>query len=247
MNNRWSDAARAAALAVRKARAFAANPRDKGKGEPRKGGLARKAYPMAYAGGSATFDETTGTRIAASVTGITPVAKVPNPKDNVRGNPGLHIWIPPPDAPEWDDPKFVESFKRGVAERKKASLAEGIFAIKPNIFYSSAVPGPLDRQAPQGIFRYDPKNPVDASKLGYNTGTGKKSVPPVSERYKDDWLTISQRRAKEAAGRAGKKYPKPSSDRTRVIIGGKRYTRVGNKLTPDEIIPGQKYKVFYEK
>jgi hypothetical protein len=33
----------------------------------------------------------------------------------------------------------------------------------------------------------------------------------------------------------------------RVIIGGKRYTRVGNKLTPDEVIPGQKSKVFYQK
>jgi hypothetical protein len=202
---------------------------------------------MVYAGGSQTFDESTGTRVATSDAGPKPVAKVPNAKDNVRGNPGLHVWIPPPDAPEWDDPKFVESFKRGVAERKKASLAEATFAIKPNIFYSSAVPGPLDRQTPQGIFRYDPKKPLDAGKLGYNMGTGKKSVPPVSERYKDDWLTISQRRAKEAAGRAGKKYPKPSSGGTRVIIGGKRYTRVGNKLTPDEVIPGQKKKVFYEK
>jgi len=99
---------------------------------------------------------------------------------------------------------------------------------KPNIFYSSVVPGPLDRQTNQGILRYDPKNPLDASKLGYNMGDGKKSMPPKRPPR-------------------GKSYPKPSSDGTRVIIGGKRYTRVGNKLTPDEVIPGQKSKVFYEK
>ena len=228
MKNRWSDAARAAALAVRKARAFAANPRDKGQGVPKKGGLARKAYPMAYAGASATFDESTGTRIVASVPGTKPVAKVPYAKDNVRGNPGLHIWIPPPDAPEWDDPKFVESLKRGVAERKKASLAAGTFATKPNIFYSSAVPGPLDRQTNQGILRYDPKNPLDASKLGYNMGSGKKIMPPMPPKPQGPKKT-------------------EITDGMRYIIGGKRYTRVGNKLVPDEVIPGQKSKVFYEK
>ena len=215
MKNRWSDAARAAALAVRKARAMLANPRNKGEAIPKKGGLARKAYPMAYAGGSASFDESTGTRIAA--------------KDDVRGNPGLHIWIPPPDAPEWDDPKFVESFKRGVAERKKASLAAGTFAAKPNIFYSSAVPGPLDRQTNQGILRYDPKNPLDASKLGYNMGSGKKIMPPMPPKPQGPKKT-------------------EITDGMRYIIGGKRYTRVGNKLVPDEKpAPGQKTKVFYQK
>ena len=215
MKNRWSDAARAAALAVRKARAMLANPRNKGEAIPKKGGLARKAYPMAYAGGSATFDESTGTRIAA--------------KDDVRGNPGLHIWIPPPDAPEWDDPKFVESFKRGVAERKKASLAAGTFVAKPNIFYSSAVPGPLDRQTNQGILRYDPKNPLDASKLGYNMGSGKKIMPPIPPKPQGPKKT-------------------EITDGMRYIIGGKRYTRVGNKLVPDEkSAPGQKTKVFYQK
>jgi hypothetical protein len=89
---------------------------------------------------------------------------------------------------------------------------------KPNIFYSSTGPkGPLDRQTNQGI-RYDPKNPDHPQS----------PMPP-----------------KRPPG--GKSYPKPSTDGTRVIIGGKRYTRVGNKLTPDEIIPGQKYKVFYQK
>ena len=214
MKNRWSDAARAAALAVRKSRAMMANPRNKGEANPKRGGLARKAYPMAYAGASAAFDESTGTRIAA--------------KDDVRGNPGLHIWIPPPDAPEWDDPNFVESFKRGVAERKKASLAAGTFATKPNIFYSSAVPGPLDRQTNQGILRYDPKNPLDASKLGYNMGTGKKIMPPMPPKPQGPKKT-------------------EITDGMRYIIGGKRYTRVGNKLVPDEIIPGQKSKVFYQK
>jgi hypothetical protein len=76
--------------------------------------------------------------------------------------------------------------------------------------------------------RWDPERPNLADELGYNTGKGKKPMPP-----------------KRPPG--GKSYPKPSTDGTRVIIGGKRYTRVGNKLTPDEIIPGQKYKVFYQK
>ena len=222
MNNRWSDAARAAALAVRKARAFAANPRDKGKGEPRKGGLARKAYPMAYMGGSATFDESTGTRIAASVPGTMPAAKVPYAKDDVRGNPGKHIWIPP------NGGKGTQ-YEDGMKDLEGKKLLAAKPLPKPNIFYSSTGPkGPLDRQTPQGILRWDPKRPNLAEELGYNMGDGKKSMPPKRPPR-------------------GKSYPKPSSDGTRVIIGGKRYTRVGNKLTPDEIIPGQKYKVFYQK
>ena len=216
MKNRWSDAARAAALAVRKARAMMANPRNKGQGVQKKGGLARKAYPMAYAGASGNFDERTGTRIAA--------------KDDVRGNPGLHIWIPPPDAPEWDDPKFVESFKRGVAERKKKNLTTSTVLPQPNIFYSSAYPyGPGQEGRVQGILRYDPKNPVDASKLGYNMGTGKKIMPPMPPKPQGPKKT-------------------EITDGMRYIIGGKRYTRVGNKLVPDEKpAPGQKTKVFYQK
>jgi hypothetical protein len=188
LDNRWSDAARQAALAVRKARAFAANPR-KDNPVPKRGGLVPK--PMVHAGGSATFDERTGK----------------------RNNTEKHIWIPPPDDPAWNDPKFVESFKRGVAERKKKGLTTAKYPYGPEIFYSS---------------------------------TGLLRPPPVSERYKDDWLTISQRKAKEAE-QARKKYPKPSSNGTRVIIGGKRYTRVGNKLTPDVAEKGKVSKVFYEK
>jgi hypothetical protein len=189
MNNRWSDAARAAALAVRKARAFAANPRDKGKGDPQKGGLARKSYPMAYMGGSATFDESTGT----------------------RNNPGKNVWIPP------NGGKGTQ-YEDGMKELEGKKLLAAKPLPKPNIFYSSTGPkGPLDRQTNQGI-RYDPKNPDHPQS----------PMPP-----------------KRPPG--GKSYPKPSTDGTRVIIGGKRYTRVGNKLTPDEIIPGQKYKVFYQK
>jgi hypothetical protein len=198
MKNRWSDAARAAALAVRKARAFAANPQ-KDNPVPKKGGLARKPFPMVYAGGSVTFDESTGT----------------------RNNPGPHIWIPP------NGGKGTQ-YEEGMKELEGKKLLAAKPLPKPNIFYSSAVPGPLDRQTPQGILRWDPERPNLADELGYNTGKGKKPMPP-----------------KRPPG--GKSYPKPSSDRTRVIIGGKRYTRVGNKLTPDEIIPGQKYKVFYEK
>jgi hypothetical protein len=200
MKNRWSDAARAAALAVRKARAFAANPRDKGQGVPKRGGLARKAYPMAYAGGSASFDESTAT----------------------RDNPGKNVWIPPNGG---KGTQYEEGMKDLVS--KKKLLAANPLP-KPNIFYSSAVPGPLDRQTPQGILRWDPERPNLADELGYNTGKGKKPMPP-----------------KRPPRGGGKNIPRVEIGR--VIIGGKRYTRVGNKLTPDEVIPGQKRKVFYEK
>ena len=207
MKNRWSDAARLAALAVRQARAFAANP-DKGNAVPQPGGRAPKPMapnPAVYKGGSATFDETTGK----------------------RNNTEMNVWIPPPNDPHWNDPAFVESFKRGVAERKKTGLTTATFPTKPNIFYSSSVPGPLDRQA-QGILRYDPKNPLDASKLGYNMGDSKKSMPP-----------------KQPPG--GGTGTKKRTEGTRYIIGGKRYTKVGNKLVPDVVAPGEKTKIFYMK
>jgi hypothetical protein len=200
MKNRWSDAARAAALAVRKARAFAANPRDKGQGVPKKGGLARKPFPMVHAGGSAAFDERTGT----------------------RNNPEKLIWIPRNGG---KGTQYEEGMK-GLGG-KKLLVAKPL--PKPNIFYSSTGPrGPLDRQTPQGILRWDPERPNLAEELGYNTGKGKKSMPP-----------------KRPPGGGGTNIPRGETGR--VIIGGKRYTRVGNKLVPDEFIPGQKKKVFYEK
>ena len=188
MKNRWSDAARAAALAVRKARAFAANPQ-KDNPVPKKGGLARKAYPMAYAGGSATFDESTGT----------------------RNNPGPHIWIPP------NGGKGTQ-YEEGMKELEGKKLLAAKPLPKPNIFYSSAVPGPLDRQTNQAI-RYDPKNP------DHPQSPMPPKRPPVV---------------------GGKKIPRVETGR--VIIGGKRYTRVGNKLVPDEkATPGQKTKTYYMK
>ena len=189
MKNRWSDAARAAALAVRKARAFAANPQ-KDNPVPKKGGLARKAYPMAYAGGSATFDETTGT----------------------RNNPGKNVWIPP------NGGKGTQ-YEEGMKELEGKKLLAAKPLPKPNIFYSSTGPkGPLDRQTNQGI-RYDPKNPDHPQS----------PMPP-----------------KRPPG--GGIMKTEITDGMRYIIGGKRYTRVGNKLVPDEKpAPGQKTKVFYQK
>ena len=193
MKNRWSDAARLAALAVRQARAFAANP-DKGNAVPQPGGRAPKPMapnPAVYKGGSATFDERTGK----------------------RNNTEMNVWIPPPNDPHWNDPAFVESFKRGVAERKKSGLAAETFPTKPNIFYSSAYPyGP----GQEGI------NPGD------NTGTGKSPMPP-----------------KQPPG--GGTGTKKRTEGTRYIIGGKRYTKVGNKLVPDVVAPGEKTKIFYMK
>ncbi len=205
LDNRWSDAARQAALSVRRARAMMANPR---KANPvvKKGKQAPK--PSVYAGASPTFDERMGK----------------------RNNTEMSVWVPPPDSPYWKDPKFVESFNKGIADQNKKKLLAANALPKPNIFYSSTGPkGPLDRQTPQGILRWDPKNPVDASKLGYNMGTGKKYMPPMPPR-----------------GKGGKNIPRVETGR--VIIGGKRYTRVGNMLVPDEkAAPGQMTKTYYMK
>jgi hypothetical protein len=149
---------------------------------------------MVYAGGSATFDERTGKRVTPRSAKL---ERVPSAIKTAENIPEINIWIPPPDSPHWKDPKFVESFKRGIAERKKAALATRTIPL-PNIFYSSSYPYGPGQEGSQGITRYDPKNPVDPSKGGY--GLPKKKAP----------------------------VPKP-----RVIVGGKRYTRVGGRLYPD--------------
>jgi hypothetical protein len=188
MKNRWSDAARVAALAVRKARAMMANPRNKGQGVPKRGGTAKIPSPIVHAGGSATFEERTGT----------------------RNNPGKNVWIPP------NGGKGTQ-YEEGMKELEGKKLLAAKQLPKPNIFYSSVVPGPLDRQTNQAI-RYDPKNPY------HPQSPMPPKRPPV----------------------VGGKRPK-AGERARVIIGGKRYTRVGNMLVPDEkAAPGQKTKTFYQ-
>jgi hypothetical protein len=176
MENRWTDAARTAALAVRQARALAGRPvAGVAKAKPKKALSRPKPNPMVYAGGSATFDERTG-------------------KNKV---PEKNIWIPPPDSPHWKDPKFVESFKRAVEQRKKASTVP-----PPNIFYSSTYPqgGPWKADN-QGIIRYDPNDPDLAARLGYPGAKRSQKTP--------------------------QRLP------PRVVIKGKRYTRVGGKLIAD--------------
>ena len=160
-----------------------------------------------------------------------PVAKEPYAKDTVKGNPGLHIWIPPPDDPVWDDPAFVASFKKGVADQKKTGLGAVTFPTKPHIFYSDLLAGPLDRQAPQGIFRYDPMNPVDAAKLGYNMGDGKKSMPPKRPPVKPPVKPTSP--TKTGVEKIG-------ATKIRVVIAGKRYTKVGTMYYPDTSPPPAK-------
>jgi hypothetical protein len=157
MKNRWSDAARTAALAVRQARTLAGKP-VKGVAKPKKALSVHRSSPRVYAGGTPDFDERSGKRV-----------------------PEKEVWIPPPDDPHWQDPKFVESFKRGIAERKKAGLATPSIP-KPNIFYSSTYPNGPGQEGVQGIIRYDPKDPDLATRLGYDTGSGsrKKTVPQRS-------------------------------------------------------------------
>lgn len=210
MKNRWSDAARAASLAVRKHRAFAPAPgtpiTTPGRLPP-KPMAPKPTAPKTPAGGAVTkiFYEATGTRGNPIAIKSKPVTTVPYATDREVGNPGKHIWIPPPSSPLWNDPEFVASFKKGVADQKKASLATGTFSTKPNIFYSSTYPNGPGQEGTQGILRYDPKKPLDASKLGYN-------VPKKT---------------------GGTQTPySPGAEGSRVVIGGKIYLRVGNKMVP---------------
>jgi hypothetical protein len=187
MNNRWSDAARAASIAVRQGHKLLA-----GRPVQKRGRTAPK--PMVRAGGSATIDA----RIAKRI----------------------NTGIP-----------------------------------QPYIYYDSDYPyGPGQEgrvQGSQGILRYDPKNPVNAEELGYNMGKykgkWKKSIPPVSERYKDDWMSIPRRKAKEAE-QARKRYLKTGSTGSRAVIGGKIYIKIGNKMVPyrDSAVGGMR-KVYYQK
>jgi hypothetical protein len=154
---------------------------------------------MVYAGGSATFDERTGKRIAPRSAKLERVPRVPATVGNI---PEKEVWIPPPDDPLWQDPKFVESFKRGIADRKKAALATRTIP-QPNIFYSSSYPYGPGQEGSQGITRYDPKNPVDPSQGGYNMGDGKKP-----------------------------RRKTPTTGPTRVRIGSKVYIKSGNRLIP---------------
>jgi len=215
MNNRWSDAARTASLAVRKARAFAANP-DKGNAVPQPGGRAPKPMapnPAVFAGGSATFDESTGKQI-----------------------PEKNIWIPPPNDPHWNDPAFVESFKRGVAERKKTGLAAGTFPTKPNIFYSSAVPGPLDRQVPHEGIRYDPQNPDHPQSPMPPQRPPAGGVPKAPARKTEiqvEKRVVPKNTVSPSGGVKTKAFGLMAVPKTRFVIAGKRYTKVGNKLVPD--------------
>jgi len=200
MNNRWSDAARTAALAVRQHRAMAAKP-VKGVPKPKKGLSRPKPSPMVYAGGSATFDERTGKRVAPRSAKLDRVPRVPTTVGTI---PEKEVWIPPPDSPHWQDPKFVESFKRGIAERKKAGTLGAKTVPPPNIFYSSSYPQGPGQEGVQSIFRYDPKNPVDASKLGYNMGDKK----------------------------SGNSSSPSTTQRKRVVIGGQVYIVSGNTMIP---------------
>jgi hypothetical protein len=96
-------------------------------------------------------------------------------------------------------------------------LAGGATGIpEPNIFYSSSYPFGPGQEGRLGILRYDPSWPDMAADLGYNMG------PEYEKRRKRQGL--------------------PVPVRTRVIIGGKRYTRVGGKLVPDTSIPGVKMR-----
>jgi hypothetical protein len=204
MENRWSDAARTAALAVRQARALAGKPvAGVAKAKPKKAMSAPKPNPMVYAGGSATFDERTGK----------------------RNNKGPNIWIPPPDSPYWKDEKWVAAFKKTVAERKKSGTAGSKTIPPPNIFYSSSYPYGPGQEGTRGILRYDPSWPDMAEDLGYNMG------PDYEKRRK-------QR----------EKWPRPSSGGSRVVIGGRIYIRVGNKMVPYRTsATGGADKVYYQK
>jgi hypothetical protein len=198
MNNRWSPAARLAALAVRRARAKGVQA---AKGvlpvtKKNLNGVVPSLIPKNQGILPTTKKDFNG--VVPSLTpqdqGILPVTK-----KNLNGvvpslipkTPAKNVWLPPPNDPHWNDPAFVESFKKGVAERKKPSTAA------------------------QGI-RYDPKNPDHP----------KSPMPPKT-------------------GGGGSEIPR--GDVVRVKIGGKWYTKVGNKYSADVASSGGKEKVFYQK
>ena len=172
MNNRWSDAARLAALAVRQKRAFAANP-VKVNAVPQLGGVAPKPATI----------------------------------------PPKNVYIPPNGGKGTQ----YEAGMADLAAKKKFGASSVV--PKPS---ADAVAGGLARPeadaTPQGSIRYDPKQPDHPQspmppKLPPGGGTGKTR----------------------------------STDGTRVIIGGLRYTMVGNKLVPDVIDKTGKVKNFYLK
>ena len=103
----------------------------------------------------------------------------------------------------------------------------------PNIFYSSAYPyGPgQEGRVMQGIFRYDPVNPVDAAKMGYNMGDGKNYMPPKPPPVKPPVKPkIPTKTGSEKIG----------TPKIRVVIAGKRYTKVGTMYYPDTSPPPAK-------
>jgi hypothetical protein len=144
MNNRWTDAARAAALVVRQARAMAARPVGFTlKGKPKNGMTATKPNPMVYAGGSTTFDERTGKYVTSATNKDIQADKVGTPVKRKRiisvkldrprigpilttvtaggGTPKIEGPIfrdPSPDSHYWQDPDFVESWKKCNPGRK---------------------------------------------------------------------------------------------------------------------------------
>jgi hypothetical protein len=171
MKNRWSDAARLAALAVRQKRAFAANP-VKVNAVPQLGGVVHN-----------------GTTI-----------------------PPKNVYIPPNGGV---GTQYEEGMKDLVAKKK---LMAANTLPQPSIFSSSTGPKTATAATPQGSIRYDPKQPDHPQspmppKLPPGGGTGKTKT----------------------------------TDGTRFIIGGLRYTRVGNKLVPDVIDKTGKVKNFYMK
>jgi len=138
MENRWSENARIAAIAVRRAKALQRGkpvPEMRLPGQRRKPvwNMVKKGSPMVYAGGSANFDERTGKRV------VSPRAKLERPlpikvSDPVSGGgkvPPVNVWVPPPGHPLWNDPKFVESFNKG---KGKGTVPP------PNIYWDSDHP-----------------------------------------------------------------------------------------------------------
>lgn len=181
MKNRWSDSARVAAVAVRRAKALhRGRPVNVDPKRPKKALSMHKPSPVVYPGGSATFDERTGKRVV-TVPGRPPsmIGKIERPLPITVSDPGrkkvppMNVWVPPPDDPHWSDPKFVESFNKATGANVKVTSPKGGGLPPPEIFQGI-------RGGAQGIIRYDPNDPDLATRLGYNTG--KKNRPPVRSR-----------------------------------------------------------------
>jgi hypothetical protein len=162
-----------------------------------------------YAGGSATFDETTGKRLLGA-SGSAPVSGVPVASGGVAPKTGA---IPPKNV-------FIPA-NGGKGTQYEVGMADLVDKKKKG----DVSPSPTVYAGGSASFNETTGKRVAGGVVRPQVGAGAMppKTPPVS---------------------GGGKKP---AEVVRYVIGGKRYTTVGNMLVPDEVSPGGKVKNFYMK